>query len=150
MKKVLKNKKGFTLVELLAVIVVLAVIMVIATQSINKTIKKSRADSFVSSYKIVLDAIDLCAAQNIGVTQCAKTVELSEADYEMTLTESSGEYIITLKAKIGGQFYNMGLSDYYKAEGDTAPENAEMEELKYATVVTANTLKAKYSPTSLD
>ena len=37
MKKTLKNKKGFTLVELLAVIVVLAIIMVIATQQVNNT-----------------------------------------------------------------------------------------------------------------
>ena len=40
-----KNSKGFTLVELLAVIVVLAVIMVIATTQVNATIKKSRANS---------------------------------------------------------------------------------------------------------
>ena len=36
----MKNKKGFTLVELLAVIVVLAIIMIIATISVNKQIKK--------------------------------------------------------------------------------------------------------------
>ena len=36
----MKNKKGFTLVELLAVIVVLAIIIVIATISVNKQIKK--------------------------------------------------------------------------------------------------------------
>lgn len=36
----MKNKKGFTLVELLAVIVVLAIIIIIATISVNKQIKK--------------------------------------------------------------------------------------------------------------
>ena len=41
----MKNKKGFTLVELLAVIVVLAIIIVIATISVNKQIKKSRKNA---------------------------------------------------------------------------------------------------------
>ena len=56
-----KNSKGFTLVELLAVIVVLAVIMVIATTQINGVIKKNRVDSFLSTYKIVLNSAKICA-----------------------------------------------------------------------------------------
>lgn len=39
---VIENKKGFTLVELLAVIVVLAIIMVIASSSIGGTLVKAR------------------------------------------------------------------------------------------------------------
>lgn len=46
----MKDKKGFTLIELLAVIVILAIIMVIATMQVNKTIKKSRENSFKISY----------------------------------------------------------------------------------------------------
>ena len=52
-----KNNKGFTLIELLAVIVVLAIIMVIATTQINRTIKKSRADAFVSSYQMLYNSL---------------------------------------------------------------------------------------------
>ena len=47
----MKDKKGFTLIELLAVIVILAIIMVIATMQVNKTIKKSRENSFKISYE---------------------------------------------------------------------------------------------------
>lgn len=42
----IKTKKGFTLVELLAVIVILAIIMIIATQSVGKTITRSRTQAF--------------------------------------------------------------------------------------------------------
>lgn len=43
------NKKGFTLVELLAVIVILGVIMLIAIPSVGTIIKNSKENSFASS-----------------------------------------------------------------------------------------------------
>ena len=53
----MKNKKGFTLIELLAVIVILAIIMVIATMQVNKTIKKSRQDSYEITAKELIKQI---------------------------------------------------------------------------------------------
>ena len=47
----MKNNKGFTLVELLAVIVIMGILMMIAIPSITKTIEKSRKDSFVDIAK---------------------------------------------------------------------------------------------------
>ncbi len=41
-----KNKKGFTLVELLAVIVVLAIIMIIAIPSVMESMNKARKNAF--------------------------------------------------------------------------------------------------------
>ena len=64
MKKILKNKKGFTLVELLAVIVVLAIIMVIATQQVNKTIKTSRARSYADSVLSIKKSAKLACAES--------------------------------------------------------------------------------------
>ena len=49
-----RNKmKGFTLVELLAVIVILAIILVIAVPKIMNTIKDTTKASFESSAKMV-------------------------------------------------------------------------------------------------
>ncbi len=55
-KKTRLNKKGFTLVELLAVIVVLAVIMVIAIPSVMDTMTKARSKSFLLFGQKVLNA----------------------------------------------------------------------------------------------
>lgn len=49
----MKKIKGFTLVELLAVIVILAVILVIAVPKITDTIKNSKIASFESSAKTI-------------------------------------------------------------------------------------------------
>ncbi len=46
-------KKGFTLVELLAVIVILAVILVIAVPQISKTIKQTKMNSLGSTAKLI-------------------------------------------------------------------------------------------------
>ena len=49
-----KNNKGFTLVELLAVIVILSIIMVIAVMSINELINTSRAKAFNETMGVVV------------------------------------------------------------------------------------------------
>lgn len=50
------NKKGFTLVELLAVIVILAVILTIAVPNMFKIIDKSKQDSYDNQVLMIIDA----------------------------------------------------------------------------------------------
>ena len=54
----MKKKNGFTLVELLAVIVILAIILVIAVPSIMNTIKDARKGSLESAVKMVASAAE--------------------------------------------------------------------------------------------
>ena len=49
----MKKRNGFTLVELLAVIVILAIILVIAVPSIMNTIDDAKKGSFESSAKLI-------------------------------------------------------------------------------------------------
>lgn len=119
MKKL--NKKGFTLIELLAVIVILAIIMVIATQQVNATIKKSRRNAFISSYKMILKDIKFkIASQEFGEegvkecndssengTKCYTIYDYSKEDYEMKLSKSGEKYQLQLTGK--GKFHNMDL-----------------------------------------
>jgi type IV pilus assembly protein PilA len=59
----MKNKKkGFTLVELLAVIVILAIILAIAVPNVLGIINKSRNDSFISTAKMIVSAAKLKAS----------------------------------------------------------------------------------------
>ena len=54
----MKKRNGFTLVELLAVIVILAIILVIAVPSIMNTIKDARKASYESTAKMVASAAE--------------------------------------------------------------------------------------------
>ncbi len=53
----MKNKKGFTLVELLAVIVILGLLMAIAIPSVTKYITQSRKKTLATSIQAYIDAV---------------------------------------------------------------------------------------------
>lgn len=51
------NKKAFTLIELLAVIVILGVLMITAIPAVTKAIAKSRRDTYATNAKKIIDAV---------------------------------------------------------------------------------------------
>lgn len=59
------NKKGFTLVELLAVIVILAILLAIAVPQVTQYITKSRKDSLTATAKDFVDAVRKDATSEI-------------------------------------------------------------------------------------
>lgn len=62
----MKNKKGFTLVELLAVIVILALIMGIAIVSIGNVVQDSRENVMFENAQSVIDAVKKTLAINFA------------------------------------------------------------------------------------
>ncbi|MFC4386276.1 prepilin-type N-terminal cleavage/methylation domain-containing protein [Gracilibacillus marinus] len=58
-KKLLKNEKGFTLVELLAVIVILGIILAIAIPAIGNIIENSKTSATEAENELILDAARL-------------------------------------------------------------------------------------------
>lgn len=68
-----KNKNGFTLVELLAVIVIMGILMMVAIPSITRTIENSRKETFVDIAKSYANAARtlwasdnlLCGSENL-------------------------------------------------------------------------------------
>mgnify|MGYP004458549645 FL=1 len=60
------NKKGFTLVELLAVVIVLAIISIIAVPQVLATIESARKSSSEKSMLGYIDAIDIHNAKPTG------------------------------------------------------------------------------------
>lgn len=110
MEKIIKNNKGFTLIELLAVIVVLAIIMVIATQKINGTLKKSRADSLVSSLDIVVKQAKSTYVQygdSMDVDNVKENVDYKTTEYEISLDDD----YVCLTTVTGGKFSSVKTSD---------------------------------------
>ena len=82
----MKKKNGFTLVELLAVIVILAIILVIAVPKITDTIKNSKIASFESSAKTIAAQAEKKKMENeiledAGSINCSDVVKLNDTDY---------------------------------------------------------------------
>lgn len=61
-----KNKKGFTLVELLAVLVVLALITAISMPIITDTLKKGRVTTYEQQLDHIISGAKSYGAKNIG------------------------------------------------------------------------------------
>ena len=67
----MKNEKGFTLVELLAIIVILAIIALIATPIILNTIENSRKGSAQDSAWATIEATKLAYAEYLATNAAA-------------------------------------------------------------------------------
>ncbi|MCM3002655.1 type II secretion system protein [Priestia koreensis] len=63
-KKVLKNQKGLTLIELLAVVVILGIIAAIAIPSIGNIIQKSREDGVKADAMQIINAAKTYVSAN--------------------------------------------------------------------------------------
>ena len=90
MKKL--NKKGFTLVELLAVIVILAILMAIAATNIGPVIDNTRRSSMRTTAQNIMEAVRIQLTSNYA---------LYEGKYRFTNTilESGG-----VSAPFGGEY----------------------------------------------
>lgn len=69
----MNKKKGFTLVELLAVIVILAIIITVASSSISKVIQKSKEDTAKEMQAAIKEAALTKVMGSIYLEKCSKT-----------------------------------------------------------------------------
>ncbi|WP_106496917.1 prepilin-type N-terminal cleavage/methylation domain-containing protein [Lentibacillus sp. Marseille-P4043] len=90
MKKILKKEKGFTLVELLAVIVILGIILAIAIPAVGNVISKSENDAKQANIDLILNAARL-ADVNGEFSDDMKVSELKDEGYLEEIPEVPGE-----------------------------------------------------------
>jgi type IV pilus assembly protein PilA len=90
LKKRIKNQRGMTLVELLAVIVILGIISAIAIPSIGKVIENSKRDAIRADAIQVLNAAKLYAAENGTLDTSENPLSLTDlSDYIDNVTTST-------------------------------------------------------------
>ena len=120
----MKKKKGFTLVELLAVIVILAVILIIAMPKISDVIKNSKEASLETTAKLIASQAEKKYTENqildgSCTIKCSDVAKISNADYEScNITfDSKGNAKVTIvgKGKFDGLQVVDGTKDSAKA-----------------------------------
>lgn len=116
LRKRLKDQKGLTLIELLAVIVILGIIAAIAVPSIGGLINKTKNDAKVS------EAVQIVNAAKLFVTTNPKAQDLTHDDLESYLEKVKDDSftVKVTKDKDSGKF-SYSLVDH---EGSTIVNNS--------------------------
>lgn len=122
------NKKGFTLVELLATIVLLCLIILLATFTINKNINDAKKRSHNAQVDTVLSAAITYANQEEIVT-------LTNIDgYQITLKEMADKGYVDkdIKDPLNGKEFDME-SSYVKIEvvSSANTDTSDIKDYKY-------------------
>lgn len=138
MKRFLQNQKGLTLVELLAVIVILGIVAAIAVPTVGSIIQKSRVNAVKADAIQVINAAKLYVAEygvpatTLGITPNSDTTnELADyvdnvttlQSYQVTVGEGGTTFKITATSASGAagkytvQFNN---ADVTAINGSTA------------------------------
>ena len=131
----MERRNAFTLVELLAVIVILAIILVIAVPKITDTIKNSKIASFESSAKtIALQAekkkMENEILENQNPINCNDVVNLNDTDYDscsITFDGNTAKVTLVGKGKFEGLSVINGTKDNAAAvetTGDSSTKTA--------------------------
>ena len=117
-----KNKKAFTLVELLAVIVILAIILVIAVPQIMNVITESRKGALASSAKLIASSAESAyiSNQTLGIE---KTIECEDvSNYNSEDYDSCSIKFVDGKAKVKivgkGKFEGMSVCSGTKEDAE--------------------------------
>ena len=131
----MKKKKGFTLVELLAVIVILAVILIIAMPKISDVIKNSKEASLETTAKLIASQAEKKYTENqildgSSVIKCSDVAKINSNDYEScNITfDDKGNAKVSIVGK--GKFEGLQVVDGTK---DSAKASAKKEIAETAT-----------------
>jgi type IV pilus assembly protein PilA len=130
MRKTLKDQRGLTLIELLAVVVILGIIAAIAVPAIGNIIEKQKLKAHQANAIMILDAAKLYWLDNPGETGVELNInklmdstnkkkyldnapidpETNLAYTEVKVTYNSGNYLITLGST--KKYYDAKDRDY--------------------------------------
>lgn len=152
------KKNGFTLVELIAVVGLLALIIIIAVPIVNDSGKNSREKIYQTKVEMIEDAAVIYGQDNYRmIINCSKAKETSDTEFDASKCfkastdryDKTSEGYRTVKLTVG----ELVQEDYYTADGDDGqvvdPRNssANLDDKEVTIIINPNTRKvtAKYS-----
>ena len=111
----MKNKKGFTLVELLAVIVVLAIVMLVVADRVGDAMLKSRGNSLALQVKSLSREVEKVGAMDNQITteQIKKIVSSGDLNFLGYIKAGTGNFdndVIVVQAQKGSKFANISYT----------------------------------------
>lgn len=110
-KGIMKNKAGFTLVELLAVIVILAIIAAIAVPSVAHIINNTKEDAKVAEAIQIVDASKLYVASN-NITDGEVTLNNGKlGPYLDHVNDTSYSVVVAINDTSGDTTYTISKHD---------------------------------------
>ena len=122
-----KKKNAFTLIELLAVIVILAVILVISIPRILDVIETSKKDSFKNSAQLIADSAEKKKASNKLLDKdeeitCKDVAKINDEDYASCIITFDSDGIAKVSITGKGKFDGLKITNGTK-------ENVEVKEI---------------------
>ena len=132
----MKNKKGFTLVELLAVIAILAILVIMALPAVLRMFEKARVDSFTNEVNTIIRTARQQYLLDGGISQTWTNVDGSSNKLPLTGNSKLKYYvsidgngkITELKATNGNYKYESSgtVEEVHSTEVSTAESNYEL------------------------
>ena len=131
MKKMLKNSKGFTLVELLAVIVVLAVIILIAMPAVMSSMDKARKNALLTEVSEITKVAQTAYASDsmgTGITEICYNLDylVKEGYLDKNLENYTGEVFLSIDNGVVTASVDIS-NGIYRYAGD--PRTADADKL---------------------
>ena len=122
----LSSKKGFTLVELLAVIVIMGILMMVAIPSISRVIENSRKDTFVDIAKSYANAAKTLWTADTLTCEGTVASAVDDGDYYILInTKESARAILPVLVDQGGKssWGNRDVNGYVRVHVETVTDN---------------------------
>ena len=135
----MSNKKGFTIVEILVVVVILAVVGLVIMMSIIPQIEQNAKDSFISDIKLYLQAStkEITDSKIEGeefTSKCISVADLNKKDVGVADKKSYMGYIVTtLDAEDNTVVYNIAITNkkfytYNRIDSTFLVDGSEIDE----------------------
>ena len=107
----MKNGKGFTLVELLAVIVILALLVLVATPAVTSIMQKSQKNAFKSEVLSLVNVMETAYTEKSAAG--ATAFKKDTAVHNITVGGKGYKYFcMTLKNLVDGQYIKKDVTNY--------------------------------------